>query len=148
MKQIRTKKYIRTAQTGGYPPGVTGNENYFKDTTNNSNKVEVFEIERNWDTYGEWYNTPEPTPIPMPQNGISTIYVKAGYTIDSNVGLGDTPNVSINNIISITDSTNKDVSQFELTDVETDEIKNTIIENDNSNENNSPDTTDEFEGLR
>jgi hypothetical protein len=149
MKQIKTKNYIKLAQIGGgYPPGVTGNEDYFNDTVDDKNEIKTFQIERNWDIYEKWYNAVESTPVLMPAKGISTIYVKVDYTIDLNVGLGDTPNISINRVINITDPVKRDLTQFELNDAEINEIKNMIAEDNEHSEDRGPDTRDELEGLR
>lgn len=125
MKQIKTKSYIKFAQFGGYPPGVTGNEPYFQDSADDITETETF---------------------PVMSNG-RQIYITAKYTVDmNNIGLGDQPDISIDKIIKILDENNNIVTDFELNDDEIKQIKDMIIENGDWNYSDGPDTREEERG--
>jgi hypothetical protein len=121
MKQIRTKKYIKFAQMGNYPPGVTGREPYFQAPLDDRNEKGTFTIIRN----GQEFN------------------VTIEYTIDMNVGFGENPNINIDDVLRVTNEINQDIPDFELDNNEVQEIKNVIIDNGNFNEDVGPDSRDE-----
>ena len=112
MKQIKTKSYVKFAQLGGYPPGVTGRENYFQAPPEDINDRGTFPIIRD----GRELN------------------VTVDYTIDMNVGFGDNPNINIDRVIKVTDATNLDLPDFDLTDDEIQQIKDVIIDNGDFNQ--------------
>lgn len=125
MKHIRTKSYLKFAQFGGYPPGVTGHESYFQDSADDVMGTETF---------------------PIMSNG-KQIYVTAKYTVDmNNIGLGDQPDISIDNIIKIVDENNHIITDFELNDDEIQQIKDIIIENGDWNYSDGIDTREEERG--
>jgi len=121
MKQIRTKGYIKFAQFGNYPPGVTGRERYFEGPPDDKNEKGTFTIIRN----GQEFN------------------VTVEYTVDMNVGFGENPNISIDDVLRVTNKINQDIPDFELDDNEVQEIKNVIIDNSNFNEDVGLDSRDE-----
>lgn len=143
MKKIRTKGYIKSAFADNYPPGVTGNESYFQDSPEPElgKNTDTIPLKRDWDAYGKWYNSVEEFPVKMPQIGISNIDVTVSYQYTSNQNVDVTIKV-----LGIKDSSGQDITQFGLTDVEEDNIKNEIANSIETSQPRMPDTRREQRG--
>ena len=125
MKKIKTSNYLKKEAQINMPgdpflaPGTTEKDitrRFEGEERESILKTEVIEIERDWDDFYIWANTP---PEEQKHSGIKPIYIEISYYIED-----EEPNII--KITKIITSENEDISQYRLDSDEEDRIQEEI----------------------